>query len=494
MGVGGTPQPFDWIRVSLKGLVHYIGNDFRDFFEYTTKQDVYLPELKQTYTMYRSKYHSFWYDDPRHMGMRETYLGRIRNFNALNARTEPVIFVRSVATTDELKHARTLMKLLIDKFGVMATLLIIVDFQGPEAPGACVIQKEPNVMVYFMNTEKPSAAPYCEPIATAMAWVAGQSVSARALPNFDSIGAIKEDHSQLKMGGTPIFEPSAETEDGEWSIDCAVVHRSENDWKTESELMENIPARIMESDQLRDGIPLVSLGCSCGPKLSFKDIGRGSETLPFDWVRSRVAGVIDLISTNFRDFYKFSTRQECRAPGDEHPMIMFRGTDHSFWHDDPTDGAMKERYDRRIERFGRVGSQAQQHGVLFVRSAAESGELRRAGELSNLLVQKFGPHATLLFIVDFQGDDALGSCIVKDYPNLMIHFNDTTKCNSAAPYGKAITTALDWVVGRGVSAGQLPTLQDALSIVKPTDWGMYGQGGVIAFDSAILNDQTTVIG
>jgi len=481
MGRGTEIYPFDWIRVSLQGIMHFLRLDFADFFEFTTQQDVFVPDQNYTFRMYRSQHHSFWYDDPTHLGMRETYQRRIKNFNALDAKTEPVLFVRALATTDELKHAGKLMRAMIDRFGTLATLLLIVDFQGTEAPGACVIQSEPNLLVYFLNTQRSESA-YCTPIATALDWVVGKSIQARTLLNIEAaVSAVCEDHSQMHVSGVAVFEKGANEEFPEWTFN----HYHEDDWKNESEIMETIPARITAPDKIRDTIPLVSLGCSCGPKLSFKDIGRGAETLPFDWVRTRVAGVMNLISSNFEGFYEFSHREEIFEKGQDKPMVMFRSKDHSFWHDDPTHDAMRERYDRRIERFERVGSTAQHQGVLFVRSAADSNELAQAGALSRLLVQKYGQFATLLFIVDFQGEDALGACIVKSEPNLMVHFLDTTKQDSAAPYGTAITTALDWLVGRSVAAGQLESIAEAMTWVKPTNWGLYGQGGVVAFDSAL---------
>lgn len=187
-----------------------------------------------------------------------------------------------------------------------------------------------------------------------------------------------------------------------------------------------------------------------------------------------------LISSNFEGFYDFTTR--IQLPGSQ-DMVMFRGQDHSFWHDDPTQDNMKERYDRRIERFGRID--AQQQPVLFVRSCAASSELAECATLSRLLIEKFGRLAHLLLVIDFQGDDACGACVVDNMPNVMLHFLDTTKENATAPYGKAVITALDWVIQRPVAIHRMATLEVAVSIVKPTAWGLHGTGAVVAFDSAI---------
>ena len=69
----------------------------------------------------------------------------------------------------------------------------------------------------------------------------------------------------------------------------------------ESDLMDALPNGQSRVDAETQDIMLVSLGCYCGPplgllgervvkwvrKLSFKNIGRGAETLPFDWMRTR---------------------------------------------------------------------------------------------------------------------------------------------------------------------------------------------------------------
>lgn len=49
----------------------------------------------------------------------------------------------------------------------------------------------------------------------------------------------------------------------------------------------------------QDHITLVSLGCFCGPKLSFKHIGRGAETLPFDWMRTCGAALLKFMRNDF---------------------------------------------------------------------------------------------------------------------------------------------------------------------------------------------------
>ncbi|CAE8600647.1 unnamed protein product, partial [Polarella glacialis] len=119
----------------------------------------------------------------------------------------------------------------------------------------------------------------------------------------------------------------------------------------ESDLLEKLGEKHRGSqmcDEETSAVQLVSLGSYCGPKLSFQKMGRGAETLPFDWIRSRMEGILHFLRTDFRGFFEFVT--EMKVPS-AHQMVMFRGYHHSFWHDDPRDASMHERYTRRIARF-----------------------------------------------------------------------------------------------------------------------------------------------
>merc|ERR1712176_1645744 len=99
MGRGAETLPFDWIRTSLEGLLHFMRSDFEGFFHYTT----FKPKVAGYFDMYRSKYHSFWHDNPDDPGTREKYLRRIARFKKIDASESPVLFVRAVASTDELQ-------------------------------------------------------------------------------------------------------------------------------------------------------------------------------------------------------------------------------------------------------------------------------------------------------------------------------------------------------------------------------------------------------
>ncbi|CAE7658640.1 ACP5 [Symbiodinium necroappetens] len=144
----------------------------------------------------------------------------------------------------------------------------------------------------------------------------------------------------------------------------------------ESDMMDQLPDGESRVDAETEQIMLVSLGCFCGPKLSFKNIGRGAETLPFDWMRTRHEGLVHFLrngwdeSTGWNGFFEFNSKKV--VPGVS--MTTYRSYYHSFWHDDPTDPGMHERYQRRISRFNNIDATSKP--VLFVRTVPTTQELK----------------------------------------------------------------------------------------------------------------------
>lgn len=250
----------------------------------------------------------------------------------------------------------------------------------------------------------------------------------------------------------------------------------------DSDLMERMTDGAFTGSAATGAVQLISLGCSCGPKLTFKDVGRGAETLPFDWARTSVEALLHFISRDFQGFFDTTDRvQFTDERGSE--WTTFRSAIHSFWHDDPTHPAMRERYMRRINRF--LSIDAQTKPVLFVRSVAQTSEILRTAELVNLLVRKFGRGVRLLLMVDFQGSGAAGPCMVSGLDeHLLLWFFDTKSAPSLnAPYAKPLATALNWCIGEPISVGRLRDLNEAHALASPNTWGMYGAAGVPAFTS-----------
>jgi len=225
-------------------------------------------------------------------------------------------------------------------------------------------------------------------------------------------------------------------------------------------------------------VQLVSLGSYCGPKLTFQKIGRGAETLPFDWLRTRLEGIMKFMTNDFDGFFSYVTK----APVPNSKMVMYRDYCHSFWHDDPTAPSMHEKYRRRFQRFKSID--ARSRPVLFVRSAVTTDELLRIHELLTLLVTKFGPKAHLLLILDFQRKMA-GPCFVAPHPNLLLYFLPASAhavSGNTAPYVEPVLSALGWVVGRQPRTPCFSCLEVAHQHVDPCHWGLTAFNSIKAFE------------
>eukprot|EP00929_Paragymnodinium_shiwhaense_P080482 TRINITY_DN41980_c0_g1_i1.p1 TRINITY_DN41980_c0_g1~~TRINITY_DN41980_c0_g1_i1.p1 ORF type:complete len:576 (+),score=143.68 TRINITY_DN41980_c0_g1_i1:170-1897(+) len=247
----------------------------------------------------------------------------------------------------------------------------------------------------------------------------------------------------------------------------------------ESDLLERMPDGEGVCDMEMEAVRLISLGCFCGPKLSFKKLGRGAETLPFDWTRTRLSGIFHHLRNDFRDYFDWSTMQILPETG----MTIFRGYYHSFWHDNPTDPAMQERYTRRFKRFKEID--ARSAPVLFVRAVAVSDELAQGPELLALLKELYGPRACLLLIVDFQ-TTAKGAAMVGGHPDLLVYYlepdvHDADRADGA-PYTEPVRVALNWILGRAVPAMQFVDMATIIKCVDKTDWGLKGLSDVAAFE------------
>lgn len=258
--------------------------------------------------------------------------------------------------------------------------------------------------------------------------------------------------------------------------------------KQESDMLE-LCARASSCDETTSHVQLISLGCYCGPKLTFQKIGRGAETLPFDWLRTSLDGVLHMLRTNFQGFFEYTSRLP--VPGYE-PMVIYRGKLHSFWHDNPDEESMHERYTRRIARLYGMSSKDRRkgqetHPTLFVRVAASTDELPRIQELLDELTSIFGKEVFLLLILNWQVS-FIGFASLSSIPNLLVYFADSSihdrekQTVPGAPYAAAVQSGLQWAAGRPVKSVVFSELNLLLTKVDRNSWGYTGMGGLAAFE------------
>lgn len=191
LGLGAGHMPFDWIRTSSRGVMHWLQNGFSDFFEVDRMLQVTLGDSSMT--VFRSEYHSFWHDDVDDPKVRVKLQRRIDRFHDLGERD--VLFVRSVAGSPELADSEEMFSLL-QRFekgetGRRVFLLLILEDQ----PVSGLIAHETMDRLLFWvqpqfqgSLSMDSPAPFEEAITHAVRHILGKSED--VLPKVAFAGAL----------------------------------------------------------------------------------------------------------------------------------------------------------------------------------------------------------------------------------------------------------------------------------------------------------------
>mmetsp|Transcript_35536 Transcript_35536/g.81406 ORF Transcript_35536/g.81406 Transcript_35536/m.81406 type:complete len:631 (-) Transcript_35536:65-1957(-) len=503
-GSGCGDLPFDWISTRMDGLLYYLRTDFREFFSYATTESI----ENSAAVMYRDYYHSFWYEDPTKAAVRRQYINRIANFRKLVATLEtPVMFVRVVANSAEAKQAKELLNLLTETFGSGAVLLLIAD-QQTQMAGAGIIANEPRLLTYSLASDahgQQGVLAYEKPIRQAMDWCLAKPIDAMTFPDLDTFTGFLEESSIGMMGlgghsafeeGPPAAEPPADVRDPIYAevataIAEATGKQSKSDYvykgksrnPLESEALELVHGEMPKEETITDGVSLVSLGCYCGTKLSFQKLGRGAATLPFDWIRTSHESIMHFLRNDFQGFYDTDYSEEVPGvPG----MIMYRGAQHSFWHDDPSHPETREKYDRRIARFLSLGETSKI--ILCARAIGTTDEILLVPELLEELKKKFGENVCLLLIMSFQTSH-VGAYFVEGNQDVLAFFQGSAAFagdKAKAPFVDAVEVAIRWARGDQIEAGCVATIEELAGLADETNWGFVGLGGLAAFSDPTM--------
>jgi hypothetical protein len=164
--------------------MEFLGPEAENFFECTTSLPV--PGV-ETMTMYRHRFHSFWHDDdPRNESTRTKYRRRFDNLHALAHGPSSLLFVRAVATTEEIGRAPDLLRIIHARFPGSGLLLLVDDQYY--ADGAFVVETCRDVLVYFIKpAESKTIIAYRRAIQSALKWMRGREFSAGLAPNFEAM-------------------------------------------------------------------------------------------------------------------------------------------------------------------------------------------------------------------------------------------------------------------------------------------------------------------
>eukprot|EP00403_Amphidinium_massartii_P043884 CAMPEP_0178436566 /NCGR_PEP_ID=MMETSP0689_2-20121128/34506_1 /TAXON_ID=160604 /ORGANISM="Amphidinium massartii, Strain CS-259" /LENGTH=629 /DNA_ID=CAMNT_0020058667 /DNA_START=30 /DNA_END=1919 /DNA_ORIENTATION=+ len=495
--------PFDWISTRVEGLLQYLQSDFQDFFSFATSE----PVKNSSAVMYRDYLHAFWHDNPTEVSVHEDFKRRIHKFFAIKAVQVPVLFVRAAATTKEVMKAEELLRVLTDIFGPNACLLQIVDGQT-QVQGAGLVADQPRLLTYSLATDahmKPGELAYEKPIRCALEWANSKPIDAMTFPDVATYASFLQESAMglAGLGGLSAFEDSPCEKSSEVNapdqeaianlIEAAkasgIKGASYLDYKgksrnpMESEALELVHGAMPAAETISDGVALVSLGCYCGTKLTFQKLGRGAATLPFDWIRTTHESLINFMRSGFEGFYDVQYQEEVPGvPG----MIMYRGQQHSFWHDDPSHPETREKYDRRIARFHNLGDTCKT--VLCVRAVATTDEILVVDELVTELKKIYGDKVCLCLVLSFQ-TSYKGAYFVEGNEDVLAFFQNSKAFagdNAKAPFLEAVETAIRWARGEQIEAGCVPSTEELAGLADETHWGYVGLGGLAAFEDPKL--------
>lgn len=503
IGRGAETLPFDWMRTRGSGILEFMRNDFEGFFDFVSKKPV--PGCNMT--TYRGYFHSFWHDDPSDAGMRTRYNRRIARFKSLESSENPVLFVRTIPTTDELAEVPELLQEIVSRYGKLACLLIVVDFQAT-APGPAVVEGLDNLLIYFLtgsahvDEHGAPTPPYGKPILFALDWMVGRPIEAMRFPDMAKIIACTDEtHWGLQgLGGLNAFEASlaasAVPDDEPLDVAPAGAAPARAPPLCSRELERR--SGQVAAGGAEDGVTVVSLGCSPATKMTLQELGRGCEELPFDWLQISHDGLLHFLHRGLEAPLRDGLGHGGQRPSETHgfldiatrvavpgtSMTMCRSHLHSFPHDDLGDPEIRVQLSERVKRWETLGNKGET--LLFVRAVATTAELARADELLSALSKRFGPQACLLLIVDFQQANP-GQYVVEGLDDLLVNMLEGSahqNGSSRAPYREPILSALEWVKGEPLEAASVESLEMLHGIANHTNWGLIGPGGLRAFEGS----------
>ncbi|CAK9002399.1 Hypothetical protein (Fragment) [Durusdinium trenchii] len=156
-----------------------------------------------------------------------------------------------------------------------------------------------------------------------------------------------------------------------------------------------------KSERLGLGLSVASLGCACVVKQAMDEMFVEQLAMPFDWLVTRVEGVLYFFRHHFRDFTHYD---DVQVVG-EHGFTSFRSAYHAFPHHDLSTSTAREAFQRRAERMMDLViscREASARPLLLVRVCARSEELDQSEELYHLLRLLGGQKVFLLVVITEQ--------------------------------------------------------------------------------------------
>lgn len=130
MGLHEESYPFDNLRISLEGVLHFLETRFKNFVKYETFTDV---GQTHGHKVFHCKYHSFWHDKLDESTDREKYKRRTARFLNLAETAQELLFVYACNSSTEVAKGEELLDALTRCFeGATVFLLLLIPLQRAE--------------------------------------------------------------------------------------------------------------------------------------------------------------------------------------------------------------------------------------------------------------------------------------------------------------------------------------------------------------------------
>eukprot|EP00933_Yihiella_yeosuensis_P072348 TRINITY_DN80723_c0_g1_i1.p1 TRINITY_DN80723_c0_g1~~TRINITY_DN80723_c0_g1_i1.p1 ORF type:complete len:694 (+),score=146.44 TRINITY_DN80723_c0_g1_i1:108-2084(+) len=227
-GMNAKESPFDGTFVRMEGVLHFIQNDFEDFFDTTAEEKVEIAESGSRYTVRRSCYHSFWDLDRTTSANTSTseaalvqasqqrFENRIRMWRQLALSDRPKLFVRAAATAEDIALIGEVYTELKKRFKGNVMLLVLVSGQAQSRTFS--VAEYYWVLVQFMahdaNVEfAGSVHGFVPSIKTSLDWAVEKDTKAAVVPDFKTLQSLATSPSISLVGPAkvPLFEDLAST-------------------------------------------------------------------------------------------------------------------------------------------------------------------------------------------------------------------------------------------------------------------------------------------
>lgn len=149
MGLCPEAFPFDYILSSFQGVIHFLKNDFDNFFP-----EQLLPFMEDGFKKFAGPHTIFLHHDLEISEVVETFKRRIKRFlNLLAQEKNPVLFVRaSGAYFDEAHHIPEFLTVIRERFPALKFRLLFISHYPCEEEKSR--PTDPDVMVRYLDTDE----------------------------------------------------------------------------------------------------------------------------------------------------------------------------------------------------------------------------------------------------------------------------------------------------------------------------------------------------